>query len=585
MFLVALALLVPQQPVVPASAALVLMPQGTIVDQLSGDPFERALARAQGFQTSETLLKDLVDAVRAAQDDDRIKALVLRLDGLTGAGLSKLEELAGELSAFKLSGKPIYAIGAAYDRNQYYLAAHADEVFMHPMGLVLIDGYSAYVPYYKSLLDKLYIDYSVWTVGEYKSFVEPITRDDMSAEDRESRSQYLGAMWRHYQQDVTTARSLEENSLQRYADEYVNLLREASGDTARLAAEYDLVDEILAFDQMADRIREVAGPAGDSDSGYAAVDYESYLAALRATDFAPSQPNKVSVIVTAGEILDGTQPSGTVGAESTVRLIRAAREDSNTRALVLRVDSPGGSAYASEVILRELELFRATERPLVVSMGSVAASGGYWISMSADEIWASPTTLTGSIGVGATFPTFPRALAELGIHIDGVGTTDLSGQMDASIGIGEDIDAYVGMSIQHTYDQFIGKVAEHRELESSAVEESAQGRVWIGSDALERGLVDRLGGLDLAIASAAALAGLAEGEYSIEHIEAELGFAERVALELVRVLSPAVSALGWRPELPESIESLLAAFNDPLLFSQRLNDPRGIYAYCFCDVR
>ena len=292
---------------------------------------------------------------------------------------------------------------------------------MNPMGVIPIDGYSRYLPYYKSAIDSLYIDFHVWTVGEYKSFVEPITRDDMSPEDRESTEVFLGALWDAYQADVTAARQLSENALQVYADDATNLLSRANGDTALLALNYGLVDELLTRDQIRARIRNLVNEQKTDDAAdYQRISYEEYLAVVRAEKIMPRADNTVAVVVASGTILDGSQPSGNVGGDSTAAMIRRASDDQDVKALVLRVDSPGGSAFASDIILRELEVFQDSGKPLVVSMSSVAASGGYWISMGADEIWATPTTITGSIGVGATFPTFSRALDQLGIHVDGV---------------------------------------------------------------------------------------------------------------------------------------------------------------------
>jgi protease-4 len=572
-------------PVVPDSAALILNPVGTIVDQLSGDPLQRALAAAQGLDFGETLLADLIDAVNHARDDRRIGALVLELDGLRGAGLSKLQELGHAIEEFRESGKPVFATGTAYERNQYFLASYADEIFMHPMGLVLIEGYSAFVPYYKSALDRFYIDYNTWTVGEYKSFTEPYRRDDMSEQDREARSAYLTAMWGIYQRDVERLRGLSPDSLQRYADEFVALLREADGDTASLAVDYGLVDAALNPDEIRARLRAIVGAPDESSDGYSAIGHRDYLRATPSSGTGGSTERKIGLIVAAGTILDGMQPPGSIGGESLSRLIRQAREDADVRALVLRIDSPGGSAFASELILRELEVFRESGRPVVVSMGSVAASGGYWIAMNADEIWASPSTLTGSIGVGAEFLAINRALERIGINIDGVGTTDLSGQMDPLQGIGEDISDYIQISIERTYDDFVSKVAEHRDRDPAEIEAAAQGRVWIAGEAQARGLVDQLGSLDDAIASAAELAGLAADSYSVETFEPELSLAEQLAMELIRIGTPAISALGVQTRLPESLTMILDAAAEPFAFLEQLNDPRGIYAYCFCDVR
>lgn len=578
--------LVREKPFVPKAAALVLAPQGALVDQLSGDPLERALARAQGTSSPETLVKDLLDAIRAAKDDARIKALVLDLDGMTTAGLSKLQEIGEAIRDFKTSGKPVFATGDGYDRDQYYLAAQADNVYLHPMGNVLIDGYGRFMPYYKDALDKLYIDYNVWTVGEYKSFVEPITRNSMSDYDKEASGVYLSDLWASYQADVTAARQLASDALQRYADDAPELLRDAGGDTAKLAADYGLVDEVLPRDLMRDRIREAVAADGEADEDYPAIRFDAYLRAVRPAK-APQRldHSKIAVVVLSGEILDGDQPPGTVGGDSTARLIREANDDDRVKALVLRVDSPGGSAFAADVILREVELFQQSGRPVVVSMGSVAASGGYWVSMSADEIWASPTTLTGSIGVGATLPTFQRTLARLGVNVDGIGTTDLAGEYELTRALGDDVKSLIGQSVSNTYQQFIGKVAMFRGESIEDVDRVARGRVWTGSAALERGLVDRLGRLDEAIASAAEMAGLDEGTYEVEYVEPRLTLAQRFAMQLTQTAAPLLDALPRPALVPGSVSGLLERAAGPLELLARWNDPRDLYVYCFCDVR
>lgn len=587
LFLVLFGALFGERVLVPRSAALVIAPQGTLVDQLSGDPLERALAKARGTPLQETLMRDVVDALRAARDDDRIKAVVLQLDGLTGAGLSKLQELADEIVQFKQSGKPVTAVGDGFTRDQYYLAAHADRIYMHPMGLVLVDGYSRFLPYYKSALEKIYVDYNHWTVGEYKSFTEPATRDDMSPEDREASRVYLEALWASYQSDVTAARRLPDQALQRYADQIPQLLADAGGDTGKLAVDYGLVDELLPRDVIRDRIRAQVGGDADSKRGedFTGIGFEDYIAAVRNTSVPAPHPSKVAVIVASGTILDGHQPPGTIGGDTLAELVRAANADDAVKALVLRVDSGGGSAFASEVILRELEVFKESNRPVVVSMGSVAASGGYWISMGANEIWASPTTLTGSIGVGATIPTFQRLLERVGVHIDGVGTTKLSGAFDTTRGLSDEVKDLIQQSVKNTYTQFITKVAEHRGRPVEEVDRAARGRVWVGTDALQRGLVDRLGNLPDAIESAAELAGLEEGSYNVEYFEQQLGLLERLALGIGAQAGPFVRSLFSDAAWQRTVSRWLEAAMEPLAFVERLNDPRGVYAYCFCDTR
>ena len=572
------------EPRVPREAALIIAPQGVLVDQLSGDPFERAMAKVRGIPLSETLLKDLIDAIREARDDDRIEALVLQLDAMTGSGLSKLQELSGEIVRFKESGKRVIAVGDTFNRNQYYLAAHADEIYMSPMGAVLIDGYSRFQPYYKSAIDSLYIDFHVWTVGEYKSFVEPITREDMSPEDREATEVFLGALWDAYQADVTTARGFPGNALQRFADDAVELLRDAGGDTAQMALDYGLVDELLGRDQMRERLKALVTDDENADD-YERIDHADYLAAIRAEASEAPAENKIAVIVASGPILDGVQSPGTVGGDSTAAMIQSAREDDDVKALVLRVDSPGGSAFASEVILRELRAFQETDRPFIASMSSVAASGGYWISMGADEIWASPTTITGSIGVGAAFPTFSRSLDQLGVNVDGLGTTTLAGQANPLRELGPDINELIGLMIQHTYDAFIGRVAEFRGKDLIEVDAVARGRVWIATDAQAHGLVDELGDLADAIASSAELAGLEEDNYQIEYVQRALSVTEMIALEFARISAPLVQMVSVGPTVPAVFQTLLDAAGEPFRLFELLNDPRDLYLYCFCDIR
>lgn len=572
-----------EQPQVPAQAALTVAPQGALVEQLSGGVLERALAEAQGVEVGETLLKDLVDAIRAAADDDRIEALVLEPGGLTGGGLSKLQVLANEIVRFKESGKPVIAIGDSFTRDQYYLAAHADEIYMNPMGIVWISGYSRFLSYYKSAIDNLYIDFHVWTVGEYKSFVEPISRDDMSPEDREASEVFLAALWGAYQADVTAARQLPGDALQRFADDTIELLAVAGGDTARMALDHGLVDELLTRDQIRNRLNELVGEPDDDE--HETIDTAEYLAAVGSADENPDAEDKIAVIVASGSILDGSQPPGSIGGDSTAATIRRATEDDDVKALVLRVDSGGGSAFASEVIQRELQVFRESGRPLVASMSSVAASGGYWISMGADEIWASPTTITGSIGVGATFPTFSRSMDRIGVHVDGTGTTRLSGQDNLLRELGDEISALVQHSIERVYADFIGNIAEYRDKSVEDVDKVARGRVWIASDAQEFGLVDELGDLDDAVASAASLADLSEGDYRVEYLRKELTMAEQIALQLVRVASPLTRALNMGPRLPDSFQALLDVAAEPFRIVDQLNDPQDIYAYCFCDIR
>ena len=584
--IVFLASIAPDNLTKPREAVLVIAPQGVLVDQLSGDVFERAIAEIRGLPLNETLLRDLIDAIRIARDDERIQVLVLQLDGLLGSGLSKLQELSGEIIRFKESGKPVIAVGDWFSRDQYYIAAHADKIYMNPMGAIPIDGYSRYLPYYKSAIDSLYIDFHVWTVGEYKSFVEPITRNNMSPEDRESTEIFLGALWDAYQADVTAARELPSNSLQFYADHANELLTEANGNTAKMALDYGLVDELFTRDQIRTRIRNlVPTEEKNINNDYEHISHEEYLAVIASEQVRRLNKNTVAVIVASGTILDGSQSPGSIGGDSMAAMIRRAGEDGDVQALVLRVDSPGGSAFASDIILRELEVFQESGRPLVVSMSSVAASGGYWISMGADQIWASPTTITGSIGVGATFPTFSRSLERLGVYVDGVGTTTLAGQGNPLRELGPEVNQSIQLMIEHTYGEFIGQVAEFRGRDIDEIDEVARGRVWIATDAQQYGLVDELGDLDDAVTSAAELAGFTEDEYQVDFMEQEISFAELIALELTMSLAPVSKFFNIGPQIPETFQKLLDVAAKPFKLVDQLNDPRDLYIYCFCEVQ
>jgi protease-4 len=582
--LVLLAGLVGDRPRMPKFAALVLAPEGRLVDQLSGDPLERALAKAQGSPVQETLLKDLIDALEAAADDQRVKAVLLRLERMTGSltNLSKYQELGRAIDAFKASGKPVIALGDGFTRDQYYLASRADEIYVNPNGFVVIEGYGRYRMFFKEAVDKLKIDYNVFRAGEYKSAEEPFLRDDMSPESKEASSAVLSAIWDAYQQDVTAARELGSEALQAYADRAPELLAEVNGDFARLALDYGLVDGIKTRGEMRARMIEVVGADPEDKNTFPTVGHDSYLSIVNDKRAPDKATDKVAVVVAVGTILDGDQPPGTIGGNSTAKLIRKAREDDNVKALVLRVDSGGGSQFASDVILEELQQFQKTDRPLVATMGGVAASGGYWISMSADEIWANPSTVTGSIGVTAAIPTFQRSLDRLGLHADGVATTRLAGQLRVDRELGPDVRSIAQQAVAQTYQLFISGVAENRGKTPEEVDAMARGRIWSGQDAQALGLVDKLGDLDAAIQSAAKLAGLEEGAYRIEHVEKELEFAERLALQLAQVWAPLARVLAPPLQLPAGVQGVLDRLAEPALALESFNDPRGLYSYCFC---
>lgn len=575
---------------IPSSAALVVNPSGVLVEQLSGSPFDRALAEVEGAAPEETLLADVVDAIEAATTDDRITAIVLQLDAFAGGGLPKLQAVAAALDDFRAAGKQVVAVGGGYTRDQYLLAAHADQVVMHPLGLVLLEGYEYYRTFFRSGLEKLRIDVNVFKVGEYKSFVEPFTRDDMSAEDREASARWLNALWGAWQRDVATARELEPVRLEAYANQLPALLEAAGGNAGKAAVEAGLVDQLLTPTEADAYLVGIAGESDAGDGSYSAVEFRDYVRSLRLDPRRRlPRPRNVGIVVASGEIVDGDAPPGTVGGDTLAAELRAARADDAVAAVVLRIDSPGGSMFASDVILDEVKALRAAGKPVVASMSSVAASGGYYIAMGADAILASEATITGSIGVGALVPTVQRGLDTLGVHVDGFGTTALAGQLRLDRPLGPDARRIFTASVEEAYRIFVGKVAEARNLPVDKADGVARGRVWIGADARDLGLVDGFGGLDEAVEEAAGRAGLAEGEYGTRYLQPELSLLERVLLSGVEVLGPAIRwAHAQEPVaalLPPRLGSRLAGIAAEARALAAWNDPRGVYAHCLCGVR
>ncbi len=570
-------------PYVPHGAALVVAPQGPIVEQLTGDPIERAIADSLHHVPTQTLLRDLVEAIRAARDDARISALYLDLGGMSGAGVPKLAEIASAVESFRESGKPVIAFSDFYDQSQYYIAAHADEIYLDPQGVAFIDGFANYGLFVKDAIDKLAIDWNVFRVGEYKSATEMFSRNDMSPAEREESLAWLTALWGTYKADVARARRFEPERLQSYADDSVAALKRAGGDLAKMALDAELVTALEGRTGVEQRLKQITGPDGD-DEDYLGVDHWSYLANLHSQRaLALESPQKVGVIVAAGEILPGEQPPGMIGGDSLAQQLREAREDDDVAAVVLRIDSPGGSVFASEVIRRELARLREAGKPVVASMSSLAASGGYYIAMDADRIVASPATLTGSIGIFAIFPTFERSLEKLGVHVDGVGTTVLSGDFRLDRTLGDTSRDLVQQSLEHEYRQFVSRVAQARRKKVEAIDAVARGRVWAGSDALAHGLVDRLGGYDDAVRLAAELAKLGD-DYEVEVLETEIGIGEALGLRVRSAVARAVAPLlpeAALPRLPEALAPLVRSSQR----LARLKDPRRLFNYCIaCPV-
>ena len=570
--LVVLAMLLfsgPDRPSVPESGALVLNPEGVIVEEHSAATSLQDLVSV-GQNVGEIRLQDLVDAIDRGAADDRIKLLVLDLEDLIGINAAQREAIGDRIEAFKATGKPVWAVGNFYGQAQYYLASFANAVYMQPMGQVLLTGFDSYQPFFSQLLQKIKVNVHVFRVGTYKAAVEPYTRSDMSAEAKEANQALINGLWNSYRSTVAANRQIEPDQLQQYADEYDAILQRTHGDMARAAIEQHLVDELLTQDQMFARIGDFVGT--DDNGQFHGIGIVDYLNAT-AEPALPTSNAKVAVIHAEGTILMGDQPRRTIGADSLTDLIRRAREDTTVRSLVMRIDSPGGSAFASEVIRQELELTQIAGKPVVVSMGGAAASGGYWIAATADQIFASPATITGSIGIFGIVPTFEDALAEVGVRFDGVGTTALSDGLNPVSGISDQMGRILQANVESGYQRFINLVARGRDMTPTDVDAIAQGRVWLGASALELGLIDELGGLDAAIASAASLAGL--DEYEVLDVERATSARE----QLLRQLSDnfGVSLFDTRESTWGPILERLARSVGTLL---TLNDPASTYALC-----
>jgi protease-4 len=580
---IVIALLPEGRPDVPDRAALVVAPRGRLVEQLSGDPVDRAFNRLTGSQPSETLLKDVVDGIEAATDDDRIEAMLLDLRRFGGGGLSKLQEIREAILGFKEAGKTVVAAADFYGQGRYYLAATADEIYVRRDGGVIIEGFGAYRRYYKEGIDRFGIDVNVFRVGEYKSYTEPYERDDMSPEAREANLDWLGDLWQAYLGDVAAVRGMEIDELAHAVENFDQWAITAGGDLARVALDAGLVDTIGSRDHVRDRMIELVGEDEDEHT-FQQIGLDSYLEALEEDRFGEgARGDQVAVLVARGEVLPGSQPPGRIGDESLSGMIRQVRHDDDIKALVLRVDSPGGFAMAGETVRRELELLRGDGKPLVASMSSVAASAAYHFASQSDEIWASPNTLTGSIGIFGMFPTFQRPMAAyLGVHTDGVGTTPWAGAVRPDREMSDRVRSIIQANVEFGYRQFVEDVARGRGMDPEEVEPVARGRVWTGQDALAHGLIDRLGTLEDAIASAAAIAEL-DDEYDVRYIEEEIDFTDQLVIELLtlarRFVTPEVVSAASSPH--SEWLRLLARQADVLA---DLLKPGGLYEYSFLEV-
>lgn len=570
-------------PTIHNNSVLIVDPQGQLVDQLQGDAYERAVNEVFGEITSEVLVDDVIEALYYAKNDPRITLIVLRLDQLSGGGLSKLERIGIALDEVRESGKKIIAYADYYSQESYYLAARVNEIYLHPEGIFFPDGYSYYSNYYKDLINKIKVDWNIFRAGAYKTAVEPFIRNNMSAESMDSRSRIAGNLWNKYETDVISVRNLADKSISNYARDLLDDIEKEKTNVASIAYDMNLFDGLLTKDQVELQISEELNIA-KVDFNEHTIAFNDYLAVMRLDENSVDYEDNIAIIVASGEILNGKQAPGLIGGESTAMLLKKALYDESIHGVMLKIDSPGGSAFASEQILEQVIALQAAQKPVVVLMGSVAASGGYWIAMSADKIFASPVTITGSIGVFAMFPTLQNSLAELGIYTDGSGTNQWSGSFRIDREMSSEVKRLVQSQVDYGYDEFINKVSKHRNIPKDTVRTVAEGQIWTGAEALDNGLIDALGGFNDALNEIEALTNLSETEYGLIYLQQEISPTESLAISFLNTLHSLDITFLKSSSMSPAFDYLNSQIEQFMLPWLHFNDPKGLYAYCFCEL-
>ncbi|CNF36743.1 signal peptide peptidase SppA [Yersinia similis] len=569
------------KPVEPVKGALLVNLSGVIVDQPAINnklrQWGRELLGASSNRLQENSLFDIVETIRLAKDDDNINGLVLSLSDLTGADQPSLQYIGKALREFRDTGKKIYAVGDSYNQTQYYLASFANKIYLSPQGVVDLHGFASNNLYYKSLLENLKVTTNIFRVGTYKSAVEPMIRNDMSAAAREADSRWVGGLWQNYLTTVSANRQLTPEQLFPGAAGVISGLQVAGGSQAKYALDTKLVDQLAARPEVESALVEAFGwNKKTNDFNYISIyDYQPTPA--------PQQGEQIAVLFANGAIIDGPQTPGNVGGDTLAAQIRQARLDPKIKAVILRVNSPGGSVSASERIRVELAALRAAHKPLVVSMGGMAASGGYWISTPANYIVASPSTLTGSIGIFGVINTFQNSLESIGVHTDGVATSPLA-DVSLTKALPPEFSQMMQINIENGYKTFIDLVATSRHKTPEQVDQIAQGHVWIGLDAKSNGLVDQLGDFDDAVKKVAELAKLKTWQLNWFVDEPSLSdlILGQMSASVHAMLPAAIQT--W---LPAPLSAMALAVKDqPGLFNT-LNDPQNRYALCLTcgDVR
>ena len=554
----------------PEKAALWIAPSGALLeDRPATDPVAAFLS--QEFD-SPSLLDDVVQSLRFAAADDRITSVVFNLENVVGPTTSQTLEINAALREVQASGKPVIALGDFFTQGQYLLAAQADHVLLHPEGGMLLEGFSVYRAYLKRFLDKIRVTMNVFRAGQNKSAVEPYIRDSMSDSEREVVSRWLNSLWSAYAVLAEQGRDKPAGSLNAYIETFPEQLEASGGDLSGVAVSAGWVDELTDHAEMEERLREWVG-ATNEDGDAEMIPFERYLEDMKMQHYPEEEALPlIAIVPVEGTLMPGESEEGLAGSDTIEAYIDRAVETEDLAAVVLRINSPGGSVFASDLIRRKLNELKTLEVPLVVSMGTVAASGGYWIAAEADEIWALPTTLTGSIGAFSAFPTFEGLVDYANITVDGVGTTSLAGQASLERGVSPEMQRVLQAMADHTYDDFVELVARGRQLDRSDVEQIAEGLVWTGEEALGIGLVDQLGGLDEAVAAAAALAEV--DAWRVRRIGEPPSFEGLLLAELSRSFNlKSLSPSGW-------VQTLMQTFRPALQGLDQFRDPMNVYVQC-----
>lgn len=555
------------------NAALIIDLRGTIVEQesFSSDPYQQILA---GDISANSRLRDVTKAIELAAEDENIKAIVLDFNRFSGAAPSKLHYIGDKLIEFKKSGKKVISYGSLYDQSAYLLASFSDEIYMHPQGAALLYGYGGFQNYYFDFLEKIKAEVQLFRVGKYKAAMEPFIRSDMSEEAKEASLELYSGLWDAYLQQISMQRGIDEQVIRQSIDNADSLVVDLGGDLGQVALQNSLVDGLKTRAEWVEYMQKMVGK-GQGGSEINQIRFMDYLGTKFDVSDLEMANNVVAIVYATGTIMDGTMPQGTVGGDTLSKQLREARLDDKVKAVVLRVDSPGGSAFASELIRQEILLLKKAGKPVVASMASMAASGGYWISANADEIWASPTTITGSIGIFGAIPNLEGTLASIGITTDGVGTTPL---IAAGVNkpLPDKLKTIIQSNIENGYDRFLSIVAEGRNMTVEQVDEIAQGRVWSGQRAQELGLVDKLGNIDQAVKSAVVLANL--DDYKVVHWEDEIPFEIQFISKLLDQNGELAQRALNRTKSPEQL--LLAKITDKLSLFNKMNDPGHAYVLC-----